>query len=82
MSSAGKASGGGGKRSGAKDPAEALRPDKRRRDMDDDSDLEIDRCLASRLSSSSPLSPATRAAAPSSARVPSPMSFGAKRASH
>ncbi|CAM0877822.1 unnamed protein product [Alopecurus aequalis] len=41
MSAAGKAKASGGKRSGAKDPAEALRSDKRRRDMDD-SDPELD----------------------------------------
>uniref|UniRef100_A0A0D9W157 Uncharacterized protein n=1 Tax=Leersia perrieri TaxID=77586 RepID=A0A0D9W157_9ORYZ len=37
-----KASGGGGKRGAAKDPADALRPDKRRRDMDDSDDAELD----------------------------------------
>lgn len=41
MSSAGKEKASGGKRGGAKDPTEALRSDKRRRDMDD-SDPEID----------------------------------------
>jgi hypothetical protein len=46
MSSAGKEKASGGKRGGAKDPTEALRSDKRRRDMDD-SDPEIDRCRAS-----------------------------------
>lgn len=47
MSSAAKAKAkaSGGKRGGAKDNAEALRSDKRRRDMDD-SDPELDRCLA------------------------------------
>ncbi|PNT73835.1 uncharacterized protein LOC100841612 isoform X1 [Brachypodium distachyon] len=41
MSAAAKAKASGGKRAGAKDPAEALRTDKRQRDMDD-SDPELD----------------------------------------
>ena len=48
MSAAGKAKASGGKRGGAKDPDEAPRSDKRRRDMDDsDPELELDRCLPS-----------------------------------
>uniref|UniRef100_A0A453ME17 Uncharacterized protein n=1 Tax=Aegilops tauschii subsp. strangulata TaxID=200361 RepID=A0A453ME17_AEGTS len=44
----GKAKVSGGKRGGAKDPDEAPRSDKRRRDMDDsDPELELDRCLPS-----------------------------------
>lgn len=48
MSAAAKAkASGGGRRGGAKDPTDALRSDKKRRDMDDSDDAELDRCLAS-----------------------------------
>ncbi|KAF0912386.1 hypothetical protein E2562_014034 [Oryza meyeriana var. granulata] len=43
MSAAAKAkASGGGRRGGAKDPTEVLRSDKRRRDMDDSDDAELD----------------------------------------
>lgn len=63
MSAAAKAkASGGGRRGGAKDPTDALRSDKKRRDMDDSDDAELDRCLASSappppLASPSPSSP-------------------------